>query len=255
MQHIEGENGRLRAAALAARAGNRILSVIAAIMIVVMLLYGGYSLWDTAMIYKNAFTDDELMKYKPSEGDGDNPSLRELQQINPDVCAWLTVDGTNIDHPVVHGATNMEYINKDVYGEFSFSGAIFLDSQNKPDFTDCYNLIYGHHMNNGAMFGNIVEFVDADYFEEHRTGTLYLPESTREITLFACVEADASDNMIFDPDSRNREHLGDFLGYIREKAVQYRDIGMTADDSLIGLSTCAAAETNGRVIVFGRLEK
>lgn len=30
-----------------ARLGNRILSMIAAIMILLMLLYGGYSLWDT----------------------------------------------------------------------------------------------------------------------------------------------------------------------------------------------------------------
>ena len=42
--------------------------------------------------------------------------------------------------------------------------------------------------------------------------------------------------------------------YIEEQAAQYRDIGMTEDDRIIGLSTCAEAETNGRVIVFGRLD-
>ena len=70
----------------------------------------------------------------------------------------------------------MEYINKDVYGNFALSGSIFLSSANQPDFTDPYNLIYGHHMSNGAMFGDVVEFTDEAYFTAHETGTLYLPE-------------------------------------------------------------------------------
>ena len=83
------------------------------------------------------------------------------------------------------------HAGKDVYGNFALSGSIFLSSANQPDFTDPYNLIYGHHMSNGAMFGDVVEFTDEAYFTAHETGTLYLPEETRSITIFACVEAEA----------------------------------------------------------------
>ena len=76
----------------------------------------------------------------------------------------------------------MEYVNKDVQGEFAFSGAIFLDSQNKRDFSDSYNLLYGHHMEGGAMFGDVVEFRDKSYFDSHETGTLYLPGKAIAIT-------------------------------------------------------------------------
>lgn len=62
----------------------------------------------------------------------------------------------------------MEYINKDVYGNFALSGSIFLSSANQPDFTDPYNLIYGHHMSNGAMFGDVVEFTDEAYLRHMR---------------------------------------------------------------------------------------
>ena len=247
--------GILRSAACAARVGNHILGIIAAVLVVVMLLYGGYSLWDMYRTYRGAFADEELMKYKPAGEGKENPTLDELMKINPDVCAWLTVDDTNIDYPVVQGDTNMEYINKDVYGEFALSGSIFLDCQNKRDFSDCYNLLYGHHMNNGAMFGDIVEFVDKKYFKKHRTGTLYLPEDTYKISFLACVKADATDAAIFDPDAQSKETLSAFLSDIKDRSVQYEDIGMTAEYTLIGLSTCAVAETNGRVILFGRLEK
>lgn len=246
----------MRTAAFLARLGNRVLSLIAALLILVMLLYGGYSLWDTAMIYRGAFTSNDLLKYKPSVGEEGSLTLAELQAINPDVRGWITIDDTHIDYPVVQGKTDMDYINRDVYGEFSLSGSIFLSCQNSADFSDKYNLVYGHHMANGGMFGDIVEFVNSGYFTEHETGCLYLPDDTvYTVRVFACVETDAYDAMVYRPDSWKDGDLNQLLSYIRSKAVQYRETGVTAEDSVIALSTCAEAATNGRVIVFGRLER
>ena len=126
----------------AARIGNYILSAIAAIMILLMLAYGGYSLWDSYMINRGAFTGSDLLKYKPTgETGGENYSLEELIALNPDTRAWLTIDDTHIDYPVVQGEDDMEYINTDVFGEFALSGSIFLSCLNSPDFSDHYNLI------------------------------------------------------------------------------------------------------------------
>lgn len=236
-----------------ARLGNRILSMIAAIFILLMLLYGGYSLWDTVMVYRGAFLSSDLLQFKPAEDAVESPTLLELQAINPDVQGWLTIDGTHIDYPVVQGENDMEYVNKDVYGEFALSGAIFLSSLDSLDFDQGYHLLYGHHMDNGGMFGDIVEFPQASYFEDHTSGTLYLPEETYDITLFACLEVDAYDSTVYGcgPEA----DVGTLLNYIEKNAVQYREIGVTAADSVIGFSTCAEAETNGRVVVFGRLTK
>ena len=250
----KGRN-RLERAAKAARIGDRILSFLALVLILLLLLYGGYSLWDTAMTYKGAFASSDLLQYKPT-GEADDLSLAELKELNPDVCAWLTVDDTHIDYPVVRGEDNMEYVNKDVFGEFALSGAIFLDSRNQTDFSDSYSLLYGNHMDNGAMFGDIVEFADQDYFNGHKTGTLYLTDNqTYQITLFACVKVDASDSVVYTPEAQKQGDVSSLLSHVREKAVQYRDIGVGSDDHIIGLSTCSDAETNGRVVVFGRLDK
>lgn len=148
-----------------ARIGNFILSLIAVCMIILMLAYGGYSLWDNYMINSGAFLTSDLLKYKPPENSGteDNLSLEELMALNPETRGWLTIDGTHIDYPVVQGEDDMKYVNTDIYGEFSLSGAIFLSCLNSPDFSDQYNLIYGHHMENGGMFGDVMEFVETDY--------------------------------------------------------------------------------------------
>ena len=247
------EEPHLEIAAQAARVGNRILNIIVGILTLILFLYGAYCLWDTYVTARGAFISDDPLEYKPIPGQEENPTLDELMAINLDVVGWLTVDDTHIDYPVVQGENDMEYINKDVYGEFALPGSIFLSCVNSRDFSDPYSLVYGHHMANGAMFGDIVEFVNKDYFDTHTTGTLYLPDETQGITLFACMQTSATDTVVYNPKAQ-QEDVSGLLSYLEENAVQYRDIGVKKSDRIIGLSTCAEAETNGRVIVFGRLE-
>ena len=238
-----------------ARVGNKILSFIAMVLVLIMLLYGGYSLWNTIMIYRGAFSSNDLLKYQPT-GDGPNSiTLGELMKFNKDVVGWITIFDTHISYPVVQGKDNQEYLNKDVFGKFSFSGSIFLDYRNACDFTDSYSIIYGHHMEYGAMFGDVVEFKNDDYFQEHKTGALFLLDDTYKITLFACVETQEFNNKIYNPTVQGKDNLDTLLKYIKDEAVQYRDIPLNHDDKIIGISTCAEAGTNERVVLFGRLDK
>lgn len=240
---------------MAARVGNRILSIMAGILILLMLSYGMYSLWDTYKIYANSFADEELLKFRPTDDGEDNPTLKDLKKLNPDVKAWIQVPKTNIDYPVVQGQDDMEYINKNVYGEFELSGAIFLSCLNKDDFSDPYNLVYGHNMKNGGMFADVADFTNKEYFETHQKGMLYLTDATRKIRFFACMKVTAADAKIYHPDGYRKENLKDLLDYIQANAVQYRDVNVADENSLIALSTCSEAETNGRVVLIGKLER
>ena len=245
----------MKKAAMAARVGNRILSIMAGILILLMLSYGVYSLWDTYKIYANSFADEELLKFRPTDDGEDNPTLKDLKKLNPDVKAWIQVPKTNIDYPVVQGQDDMEYINKNVYGEFELSGAIFLSCLNKDDFSDPYNLVYGHNMKNGVMFADVADFTNKEYFETHQKGKLYLTDATRKIRFFACMKVTAADAKIYHPDGYRKENLKDLLDYIQANAVQYRDVNVADENSLIALSTCSEAETNGRVVLIGKLER
>lgn len=245
----------MKKAAMAARVGNRILSIMAGILILLMLSYGMYSLWDTYKIYANSFADEELLKFRPTDDGEDNPTLKDLKKLNPDVKAWIQVPKTNIDYPVVQGQDDMEYINKNVYGEFELSGAIFLSCLNKDDFSDPYNLVYGHNMKNGGMFADVADFTNKEYFETHQKGKLYLTDATRKIRFFACMKVTAADAKIYHPDGYHKENLKDLLDYIQANAVQYRDVNVADENSLIALSTCSEAETNGRVVMIGKLER
>ncbi len=246
----------METAAKAAKFGNFILSLMASVIILAMFAYGGYSLWDSYMVNQGAFLSSDLLKYKPQaaeDGGEANYSLEELIALNPDTRGWITIDDTHIDYPFVQGETDMEYINMDIMGEFALSGAIFQSCMNSPDFSDTYNLLYGHHMDNAAMFSDVMEFLDADYFESHQTGTLYLPDKTYHISVFACIEADGYDPLIYNPGPDFG--TGELLEYLKASSTQYRDIGVTAEDKIVGLSTCVDAQTTERAILFGRLEE
>lgn len=204
---------------------------------------------------QGAFIGEDLLKYKPAPDDPDHLSLRELAKINPDVRGWLTLDDTHIDYPLVQGEDNLEYINKDVKGEFSLSGAVFLNSENQSDFSDFYNIIYGHHMDNGAMFGDIEKFQKEPFFKEHRDGTLVTLEGkSYGLEIFACLTCDAYDKTIYrDVTETGAADGGELVNMVRDRAAQFREPNLQEGDRLTLLSTCADARTNGRIVLICRM--
>ena len=248
----------MKLAAALCRAGDRIVSFIAAVVIFTSLAFGGYSLWDMWSTAHGAFIGGELLKYKPGtvEEDPEALSLWDLYELNPDVCGWLTVPDTHIDYPVVRGENDSIYLNMDVFGDFSLAGSIFMSCENAADFSDAYTVLYGHHITGGAMFADVIEFQNTAYFESHPTGELILLNGRYTLEFFACAPADAYDRVLYrDLTAYNDSENGvaELLAYIRDIAVQYRDIGLTGDDRIVAMSTCTSAATNGRIILFGRL--
>lgn len=244
----------LAAASAVARGADRVLTAFLALVLAVILLYAGYALWDTWRIYDSASVDPSLLQYKPSlELEDDGAGFAELLALNPDVCAWLTVEGTNIDYPVVQGEDNVKYVNTDVYGKFSLSGSIFLDCRNAGDYTDPYSLLYGHHMEGDVMFGELKHFAESSYFAAHESALLYTPDEIFRVELFACLETDAYDMQVFSPGGVSQADVAALLERLKQEACQYREIDLSQEDRILALSTCSDTSTNARTIVFGRL--
>ena len=89
---------------------------IVAVLLMLLAVYAGYALWDNQQVYAAAAeVRTSLLEMKPAE---DGPSFAALRAVNPDVCAWVTLDGTGVDYPVVQGTDNLTYVNTDVYGNF-----------------------------------------------------------------------------------------------------------------------------------------
>jgi len=225
---------------------NKTIDRIVAIAMILLFLICLYAMVDAYMIYSGA-SDNSILSYKPKTGNTD-----DLKKLSKNAVAWLTIDGTRIDYPVMQGKTNEEYLNKDPFGEFSLSGSIFLDSRNSKTFSDDYSLVYGHHMEYGVMFGALDNYKDKKYFNEHTTGKLTVVNGKEyQITIFASCIAMATDKVIFDPpESVNSIRLK----YLKKHALIYEPKEVNEQSKLIALSTCQSADSNERMIVFGVLK-
>ena len=218
-------------------------TVVLRIIFILVLLLGIYALYDSWYVYRHV-SDRNLLNFKPVI---ENGQVTGERRISDDMVAWLTIEDTDIDYPVMQGKDNFIYVNTDPYGEYSLTGSIFLDYRNSADFTDAYSLIYGHHMEQGAMFGALDRFRDEAYFDSHREGELIVGKKILHIELFAYMEPKASDAEVFEPTEDY-----DVQSFVRDNALIYKEPG---EGRLIALSTCSDAATTARVAVFGILSE
>lgn len=225
---------------------DRLLDKIAFFICLILFLLGLYGLYDSYMVYQSTM-DNSLLKFKPGY---EGPEAPE-KEIQGNMVAWLTIDDTQIDYPIMQGDDNTEYLNKDPYGDYSLSGSIFLDSRNNAKFKDEYSLVYGHHMEHNMMFGALDEFLEESYFNEHRTGTLTVGKTVYQLRVFAVLECEATEPAIFAPTEAEPEETLDF---IKQNALFLDDSALPKDkEKLLGLSTCKYPDTVERTMIFAAM--
>lgn len=113
-----------------------------------------------------------------------------LQGINPDIYAWIEIEGTKVDYPVLQSPDNDDrYLNTAYDGSRYIGGAIFTQATyNSNDFNDPVTLIYGHTMASGTLFGQLQRvYTSPEGFASHGEVTLYLPDEVRYYDVFAAV--------------------------------------------------------------------
>ena len=238
------------------RAADFLVSTVVVLFLVVAGAYSAYALWDNSQVYAAADNvQAELLQFKPKAGADNGASFEELLGINPDVCAWVTLDNTAIDYPVVQGEDNFTYVNTDVYGDFSLAGSIFLDVNCDKNFTDPYSLLYGHHMEESKMFGDLDLYKDAEFFAENTTGELILPDRTYDLQTFACLLVPSSESAIFQPQRWDSDLQGLYT-FAQENALNLNTETLAAmkaagdDVQVLALSTCSTEFTDARTILL-----
>ena len=221
------------------KGANRWYDRIVIFFLVIVLLIVCYCMYDNYWVYNHTL-DKSILKYKPGTENYDAAA----SPISSDMVAWLTIDDTNIDYPVMQADDNIKYLNTDPYGKYSLTGSIFLDSRNSPDFSDDYSLIYGHHMEYGKMFGALDEFLDESYLRKHSRGELLIGrDGSKKLKLrfFASMKAKASDNAVFNV---NAGGIKDFID--NNSSVKISE----PKGRIVALSTCSDSDSVTRVVVF-----
>lgn len=175
-----------------------------------------------------------------------------LQAQNPDIVGWIYCPDTNINYPIVQGESNQEYLYRSHTGAPNANGSIFMDFRNLRDFSDFNNIIYGHNMGSGVMFGTLKEYTKQAFYDAHPTMWLLTPDKAFRLDLIAglVTPSDSDSYEVFS----YIEDLHERMEYaISQSGFDTGEIDVSEIRQVVTLSTCSYEYATARYVVIGSM--
>ncbi len=250
--------------------GVSILILAGIIAFAIYKLYSGYKDYETARITYEDARKEYVIVNRPetssdTSGDGLSGSIEStqnvddaqevewynivdvniagLKSVNSDVCGWIYFEDEEISYPIMYSGDNSKYLDHDYTGAYSRCGAIFVDGENKIDFSDAHTLIYGHNMRDMSMFGKLSYYkTDEDYYETHKYIQVILNDKKIRYEIMAYMDVPADGNIY----QVYPSGVSGFTGFVNNYIARYSYINAGIDvsdsDKIITLSTCSASD-------------
>jgi sortase, srtB family len=224
--------------------------VLSAIMLLsIYKIYQGYS------VYRDeANVKSQMSVYSPnfSNSEISTDPLAEAQKINSDICAWIKIDDTNIDYPIVQSNDNNYYLRRNIYKKYARAGTIFLDYRCSKLFEDFNTIIYGHNLKNGSMFSELTKYKKSEFFNQHDTFNIATDNEYLVLKAYAylVVNDDSKIYSLADTDSQRES----YIKYINENAtVLNEQIEIDSESQIVILSTCTNVTDEQRAVLVAKI--
>lgn len=192
-----------------------------------------------------------------------DPSLTALEKYaavyeqNSDFVGWITIDGTNINYPVMQTVNSPNYyLKRSFEKQYSNYGVPYVQENCVLGVSD-NAVVYGHNMNNDSMFADLCKYEREDFYREHpvvRFDTLYGLGEYEIVAAFKTVAySERGFKYYHFVDAAGEDDFNAFISQC--KALALYDTGVSAEygDKLLTLSTCEYSRTNGRMVVVAKL--
>lgn len=207
----------------------------------------------SALIAKKAgaykVSDDEKA-YLKNKFDG-------LTATNPDTVAYVYAPGTKLDEPVVQTTDNATYLNKTFDGGYvPYLGTVFMDRDNKKDFSDRLTWLFGHargsKVADNRMFNDVNYYSDQSFFDNHKYVVIETSQRKYYYEALAMVivpEDTAFYRTAFENDNDFKQQLDTIYN---QANVRNKDLKVSASDKYLVLSTCREEDPTIRANLYLR---
>lgn len=181
-----------------------------------------------------------------------------LQAENPDVFAWLYVPGTDIDDPILQSPVSDDYYKTHTAdGSAGNGGALYTEMPNMMDMCDFNTIIHGMDTEQGSLFSDLHLFEDPDFFAEHQSFYIYLPDNVLTYEIFAAFQDEGSDILRrhdYTTYDGCEKHLQQIYG-LRDMNKNLREgwEDLTPYHFLVTLNGSRREEQDGQYVVIGVL--
>ena len=220
-----------------------IINIIQLILIIILV----YSAIHIFIWYKNNKTNKKIIEEisqaieinENTEDEKYKVNFEELKNKNSDTVAWLKVENTNIEFPVVKANDNSYYLTHNFNKENNKAGWIFADYKNKFDGTDKNIVIYGHNMRDDSMFGSLKDVIKEEWYnnEENKYITFVTENEYQTYQVFSIYQIEKEDYYI-QTNFQNNE-FEEFIKTIKQRSKKDFNVDVTSKDNILTLSTCA----------------
>ena len=225
-----------------------ILNLIIYIILLSILIYSGIKIFKW---YKDKTNNNKIVEQIKStviveennedgNENGYTVDFNKLKEQNNETIAWIKVNNTNVEYPVVKATNNSFYLNHSFDKSKNSAGWIFADYKNKFDNTDKNIVIYGHNMRDGSMFGSMLNILDAKWYEneEHTNITLSTENEKCIYKVFSIYKIENEDYYI-KTEFKNDNEFEEFVKNLKKRSIKDFNVDISKDDNILTLSTCA----------------
>ena len=185
--------------------------------------------------------------------------VQSLKTENPDIVGWLEIKGTNVSYPVLQGSDNEFYMTHNYKKEKSKNGSIFLSKDYDWNIPSTNLLIYGHNMQNGTMFEELLKYADYNFYVQYPIINFTTVDEDAEYEIISVFKSRVyykSEQNVFRYyyfiNAETEDEYNEFVSNAKNASLYNIDANATYGDQLITLSTCSYHVKDGRFAVVGR---
>ena len=181
-----------------------------------------------------------------------NPiDFASLTEVNEDIVGWLRIRALDISYPVVQGEDNDYYLHRTFEKTDNFAGCLFMNCDNRDDYTDQNTIIYGHNMKDGSMFGKLKQFNEAETFKKSKFFWMFTADRIYQYRIFSAAVVNKT-GMTYQVMFKDEEFTPWITSMFENSVVENDDVTVTKDDRIMTLSTCTGDDAT-RFVVLGKL--
>ena len=186
----------------------------------------------------------------------------KLYGENQDFVGYLSADGINLNLPVVQTTNDEVYLNKNFYGAKTKYGCPFVTHLNNMSYNhlDMNTVIFGHHMNNGTIFGALDKYKTLAGYKSAPVisfNTLYKDYQWKIIGVFITNGYASGDNNYIFPyyftNLSSASKMSSYLSELAQRSLYDTGVDVLPTDKLLTLSTCSHEFEDARFVVVARL--
>ena len=218
-----------------------ILNIIIYMILLFVLIYSGIKIFKW---YKDKTNNNKIAEQIKStvivedKNEDENKEeytvdFNKLKEQNNETVAWIKVNNTNVEYPVVRATNNSFYLNHSFDKSKNSAGWIFADYKNKFDNTDKNIVIYGHNMRDDSMFGSLKNILNSDWYnnEENTNIALYTENEKYIYKVFSIYKIESEDYYIKTEFSNDNE-FEKFIKTLKKRSIKNFNIDISKEDSI-----------------------